>query len=99
MQVPKTWRTPLADGRLLIISFVDEDIRRPTAAIVYRRNACVAEVSDRILVAYAQPNGKTEALCKQALSSRKPILTLDSPYNAHLVALGAAPFTADCRPL
>ena len=99
MRVSKSWRAPLADGRLLILSFVDDNIRRPTAAIVGRRNACVAAVSDRILVAYAEPNGKTEALCKQALTRRKPVLTLDSPYNAHLVALGAVPFTADCGPL
>ena len=52
-----------------------------------------------ILVAHAQPNGKTEVLCKQALTSRKPVLTLDSPHNAHLMALGASSFSADGLPL
>ena len=99
MRVPKNWRAPLADGRLLILSFFDDNIRRPTAAIVAERNTCVAAVSDRILVAHAQPNGKTEALCKQALTSRKLVLTLDSPYNAHLMALGASGFSADSLPL
>ena len=99
MRVPKTWRAPLTDGRLLISSFFDDNIRRPTAATVAKRNAYVAAVCDRILVAHAQQNGKTEALCKQALASRKPVLTLDSPYNAHLMALGASRFAADGLPL
>lgn len=99
LRVPKTWRAPLADGRLLILSFFDDHIRRPSAAIVAKRNACVAAVSDRIFVAYAQQNGKTEALCKQALTSRKPVLALDSPYNAHLMALGASRFSSDGSPL
>ena len=99
MRVPKTWRAPLADGRLLVLSFFDDNVRRPTAAIVVRRNTCAAAVCDRILVAYAQPNGKIEALCKQALTSGKPVIALDSPHNAHLVALGASNFSADSLPL
>ena len=99
MRVPKTWRDPLTDGRLLLLSFFDDTIRRPTSAIVARRNGYVTAVCDRILVAHAQPDGKTEALCKQALTSRKPVLTLDSPHNAHLMALGASSFSADSLPL
>ena len=99
MRVPKNWRAPLTDGRLLILSFFDDNIRRPTAAIVAKRNAYIAAVCDRILVAYAQQNGKTEALCKHALTSRKPVLALDSPYNAQLMALGASRFSADGLPL
>ena len=99
LRVPKNWRAPLTDGRLLILSFFDDNIHRPTAAIVARRNASIAAVCDRILVAYAQPDGKTEALCKQALTRRKPVLTLDSPHNAHLMALGASSFSADSLPL
>ena len=99
MRVPKNWRAPLADGRLLLLSFFDDNIRRPTAAIVARRNAYVAAVSNRILAAHAQQNSKTEALCKYALTSRKPVLTLDSPHNAHLMALGASRFSADSLPL
>ena len=99
MRVPKNWRAPLSDGRLLILSFFDDNIRRPTAAIVAKRNASIAAVCDRILVAHAQQNGKTEALCKQALTSRKPVLALDSSYNAHLMSLGASRISADGLPL
>ena len=99
MRVPKTWRAPLTAGRLLVLSFFDDTIRRPTTAIVARRNTCVADVCDHILVAHAQPNGKTEALCRHALTSGKPVLALDSPHNAHLMALGASIFLADGLPL
>ena len=99
LRVPKSWRAPLAEGRLLILSFFDDAIRRPTAAIVARRSACIAAISDRILVAYAQQNGKTETLCKHALTNHKPVFALDSPHNAHLVALGASRFSADNPPL
>ena len=99
LRVPKIWRAPLTDGRLLVLSFFDDSIRRPTAAIVARRNAYVAAVSNRILVAHAQQNGKIEMLCKRALTSRKPVLALDSPHNAHLMALGASRFSADSLPL
>ena len=95
MRVPKIWRAPLTDGRLLILSYFDDSIRRPTAAIVAERNASIAAVCDRILVAHAQRNGKTEALCRHALTSGKPVLALDSPHNAHLIALGAARVSAD----
>ena len=99
MRVPKNWRAPLTDRRLLLLSFFDDNIRRPTAAIVAKRNASIAAVCDRILVAYAQQNGKIEALCRHALASRKPVLALDSPYNTHLIALGASRFSADRLPL
>ena len=99
MRVPKTWRAPLADGRLLLLSFFDDTIRRPTAAIVGERNASIAAVCDRILVAHAQRNGNTETLCRHALTSGEPVLALDSPHNAHLIALGAARVSADGLPL
>ena len=39
MRLPRAWRAPLNDGRLLVLSFFDEAVRRPTAAIAARRNA------------------------------------------------------------
>lgn len=92
MRVPPAWKDPLARGRLLLLSFFDDSVRRPTAAIAARRNACVAALADRLLVAHAEPGGKTEQLCKAALDRGKRVFTLDSADNAHLLALGAAPF-------
>ena len=95
MRIPKAWKAPLAAGRLLILSFFDDALRRPTAAVAAERNARVAALADRLLVAHAEPGGKTERLCRDALAGGKPVFTLESPDNAHLVALGAAPVSAN----
>ncbi|MDE2905554.1 MAG: hypothetical protein OXQ28_05655, partial [Acidobacteriota bacterium] len=95
MRLPRAWRAPLDDGRLLVLSFFDEAVRRPTAGIAARRNACVAALADRLLVAHAAPGGKTERLCRDALAAGKPVFTLDSSDNAHLVERGAVPVAAD----
>ncbi len=95
MRLPRAWRAPLDDGRLLVLSFFDEAVRRPTAAIAARRNACVAALADRLLVAHAAPGGKTERLCRDALAAGKRVFTLASSDNAHLMARGAVPVAAD----
>ncbi len=100
MRVPAEWKKPLADGQLLLLSFFDDSIRRATASIVARRNAYVAALADRILIAHAEKGGKIEELCKNALAGGKPVYTLDSLDNAHLIKLGAAPVhAADPEPL
>ena len=45
MRIPKGWKKPLEEGRLLLLSFFNDNIRRPTATIVARRNACVAALA------------------------------------------------------
>ena len=93
MRIPHPWRDPLAAGRLLLLSTFADTIRRPTAATASRRNACVAALAHRILILHAAPGGKTAALCQQALAAAKPVYTLPSPHNAHLIALGAQPIS------
>jgi len=68
MRIPQGWKHPLAEGRLLLLSFFDDTIRRPTAAIAAQRNTYVATLADRLLVAHAEKGDKTEALCKDALT-------------------------------
>ncbi len=94
MRIPKSWKKPLDAGRLLILSFFDDNIRRPTAAIAVRRNAYVAALADRLLIAYAEKSGKIETLCKQTLTEAKPVFALDSPENVHLVEWGVLPVRA-----
>ena len=95
MPIPHPWRDPLAAGRLLLLSTFPDSARRPTAASAARRNACAAALADRILILHAAPGGKTAALCQQALAAAKPVYTLPSPHNAHLIALGAQPIPPD----
>ena len=95
MRIPKGWKNPLAKGRLLILSFFDDNIRRPTTDIAAKRNAHVAALVHRLLVAHAEKGSKTEKLCKDALAQGKPVFALDSPDNAHLSELGAVPVQAE----
>ena len=95
MRLPRAWRAALGDGRLLLLSFFDEGVRRPTAAIAAKRNAFVAALAERLLVAHAAPGGKTERLCRDALAGGKRVFTLESSDNVHLVARGAVPVAAD----
>ena len=95
MRIPKAWKNPLAEGRLLLLSFLDDNIRRPTADLAAKRNTHVATLANRLLIAHAEKGGKTEKLCKDALAQGKPIFALDSPDNAHLLQLGAVPIPAE----
>ena len=58
---------------MLLLSLFDDTIRRPTAAIAAQRNAYVAALADRLLIAHAERGGKTEALCKDTLAQGKPV--------------------------
>ena len=95
MRIPKGWKKPLDEGRLLLLSFFDDNIRRPTTTIAARRNACVAALADRLLIAHAERGGKIEKLCLEALTERKPVFTLDSPDNAHLAECGVLSVRVD----
>ncbi|MDE0077353.1 MAG: hypothetical protein OXO50_07535 [Caldilineaceae bacterium] len=44
---------------------------------------------------HAAQGGKTEALYRQALVAAKPVYTLPSLHNAHLITLGAQPIPPD----
>ena len=95
MRIPKFWKNPLAKGRLLLLSFFDDNIRRPTADLAAKRNTHVATLAHRLLVAHAEKGGKTEKLCKDALAQGKPVFALDSADNAHLLECGAVPIQAE----
>jgi len=89
MRVPTEWRAPLTDGRLLVLSaFLDRE-RRATATLAETRNELAAALADEVLVVHAAPGGGIERLCQTVLAWGKPLLTLESPANRHLVALGA----------
>lgn len=95
MRIPKGWKRPLADGRLLLLSFFDDSIRRPTATIASQRNAYVACLAERLFIAHAERGGKTEAMCKDTLAQGKPVFVLDSADNAHLIEVGATTIAAE----
>lgn len=93
MRMPAPWRSALDSGRLLILSPFSEGRPRTTAALAQERNEFVAAIADAVLVPYASPGGRTEALCRSILSSGKQLWVLDTPENAGLVANGARRLT------
>ena len=91
MRIPSAWKTPLAEGRLLLLSPFAEKLRRVTADLAQKRNELVAALADAVFVAHAAPGSKTEHFCHDVLSWSKPLLTLESDENAGLIARGARP--------
>ena len=89
MRVPREWGPAIAEGRMLVLSAFGRSDRRPTAALAAQRNEFVATLATDAFIPYAAPEGKTEALAHEHATARKVILTLDSPANANLRALGA----------
>ena len=89
MRIPHDWRIALDQERLLILSPFSKAHRRPTASIAAQRNDLVAQLAHRVLIVHAAPGSKTEAFARTLVDAGKPLLTLDSPANANLLALGA----------
>ena len=91
------YRQPLDQGRLLFLSPFWDKPHRTTAQSALRRNYFVAALANQIFVAHAEPEGKTNQFCRDILKWKKPVLTLSSDANAHLLAIGAKPVSPDYR--
>ncbi|MDN3513282.1 MAG: DNA-processing protein DprA [Candidatus Brocadia sp.] len=91
MRVPGTWRRPIDEGRLLILSPFEPKHRRITMGHGEKRNEFVAAIADRIFVVYATPGGKTEQFCQKVISRGKPLLTFNCTENTNLINMGAIP--------
>lgn len=92
MRIRRNWRAPIEHGRLLVVSPFPATRRRPTATLSSQRNDLVADLADRVFIAHAAPGGRTEAFARKLAARGKPLLTLDSPANVNLVAMGALTF-------
>jgi len=95
MRISSEWREPLQENRLLLLSPFPHNQRRATAETAMLRNRFVASLADEIFIAHAAPGSRTEAFCKELLAQGKPVLTFESPHNAHLIALGARAIAPD----
>lgn len=89
MPIPAAYRKPLEQGRLLLLSPFDDKQRRTTAQSAYYRNRFIAALADKVFITYAEPSGKTEQVCKEALGWGKEVYTFESGYNKQLMELGA----------
>ena len=65
MRLPRDWRDPLNEGRLLVLSPFFATVRRATAESAAQRNELVADLARQVLITYAAPGGKTEARARE----------------------------------
>ena len=89
MRVPRDWRPALNEGRLLILSTFTPSQRRPTIETAAQRNELVAGPSSTGSSSPTPPRWQDRGLRRKLAASGKPLLTLGSPANANLLALGA----------
>ncbi|MGH9326721.1 MAG: DNA-processing protein DprA [Terriglobia bacterium] len=101
-RLPREWQKAINAGRLLLLSPFREKDKRATAALAAERNRFVAAISDEMLIPYAAPGSKTEALALDLLKSGKRVFTFSNRpgpllfAGAHLVAPDF--FEADSTP-
>ena len=61
-RIPADWQTPLAEGRLLILSGFTAAQKRVTTELATRRNALVAALADEACFAHITPGGRNQRL-------------------------------------
>ncbi len=83
-RIPAEWRTPLADGRLLVLSGFAAAEKRVTTALATRRNALVAALADEVCFAHITPGGQSERLTRRLTAWRVPFSTLDKSWPCRL---------------
>jgi predicted Rossmann fold nucleotide-binding protein DprA/Smf involved in DNA uptake len=88
MRIPGDWKTPIDEGRLLILSPFDEKQKRPTVSTAQQRNQLVAMLGRSFLIPYADKDSKTEQLCRELIQAGKGVYTFQSGKN-RLVQFGA----------
>ena len=89
LRIRPEYKDPLANGRLLFLSFFRSHRHRSDAEMAFKRNMYAAALAERILVVHAAHSSKTEQLCRELISWRKPVYTIDNEANQNLVRLGA----------
>jgi predicted Rossmann fold nucleotide-binding protein DprA/Smf involved in DNA uptake len=94
IRLPKEYKKPLDQGRLLLLSPFPDKLRRATVKTSLYRNRFVAALAECLFVPYAAPASKTEQLCSDILARGKRLYTLECDANLHLTAAGAQPMSS-----
>jgi len=94
MRIPVEYKEGLDSGRLLLLSPFAER-KRPSSDMALYRNRLVAALADEIFVAYAEPGGKLQKLCKEVIDWGKRVYTFAGRLNKALISMGAEPIFPD----
>ena len=76
MRLQPQYRAPLDAGRLLLLSPFAESVRRADAETAAQRNRFVAALADQVLIAHAEPGGKTARLAEEIAGWGKMVHSL-----------------------
>lgn len=79
----------MSEGRLLVLSFFGDNIRRTTASQGILRNDMVTVPAEAVLVPHASKNGKTWTTVCRASESGQKVFTFEDEANVDLIASGA----------
>lgn len=93
MRIRAEYKTPLEQGRLLMLSPFKESQRRNTVETAIERNRFVAALADVVFVTHASPNSKMENFCHEVVKLGKPLYTFQSEANKFLINIGAKPLS------
>ena len=89
IRIPKEWKRGIEEGWILVVSQFEERHRRITAELSEKRNRFIAEMADKILIAYANKGGKLERFASELLEKGKKVWTFESDYNKGMIESGA----------
>jgi predicted Rossmann fold nucleotide-binding protein DprA/Smf involved in DNA uptake len=76
-RIPAEWQTPLAEGRLLILSGFNAAEKRVTTELATRRNALVAALAEDVCFAHITPAGQSDRLTQLLTAWRVPFFTME----------------------
>jgi predicted Rossmann fold nucleotide-binding protein DprA/Smf involved in DNA uptake len=97
LRLKPVYRKAVEAGRLLILSPFPAKQSRISAGRAEQRNRLVAALAERVFVAYADPGGKTEQLCREVIAKGKPLYTFASEHTRNLEAAGATVLTGEAE--
>ncbi len=94
MRPKQEWKKPLAEDRLLIVS-IFENKPKQNAQLASKRNAFVAALANKVLIAHAAEGSRTLEFAHTILKWGKPVYTFDSSYNRALLQFGVKPYSEE----
>jgi len=95
MRLTKDQKAAIAANRLLLLSPFAASQKRATTILADKRNQLVGAIAKAIFIAYAAPDGKTEAFAQHLVQQGKPLFTFDSPDTENLQSLSAKTLKLD----
>jgi predicted Rossmann fold nucleotide-binding protein DprA/Smf involved in DNA uptake len=92
LRLPPAWRSAVDASQLLVASPFGDEVRRTTRDGAAERNKFVAALAKAVLIPYASPGGKAEAIARGVTETGTPLFTFADDENENLYHLGARPF-------